>query len=255
MKDELLELMQQKLHALQRALILETDAGVKFKLTRQIDELKQQIMEASNTQSSETPTLANRENATMNSSALKQETEKRSIHIFVSYSSRDKELRELLVDGLRAHLAERKDYEYVQWTDEKIDVGANWQEEIEKALKCSDVALLLVDASFAVSNFIKEKELPAFFAKNNKEFLIIPILLREYAFSEFEQISGLQFFKTYRREYGFNKPIERNNLLPFDSLGDNESTTDEQLNLYYKNLADHIHAAISHKFPKTIPHQ
>lgn len=245
--NSVLELMTEKLEALQRALVLETDASVRFKLKKEIEETEEALKKAQQT------AILNIQNKTSNIMYNENSVtvpEKTSINIFVSYSSKDRDLREILVEGVKGHLTERLNYQYKIWTDNGIDGGANWKEQIDSALSRSKVALLLVDSNFAISNFIKKEELSAFFARKKEEYLIIPILLREYNFEEFEQLAQLQFFKTYHSEYGFKKPTERNKLLPFDKLGDDESTTDEQLNLYYKKLAEHIHTAVSHKFPK-----
>ena len=107
----------------------------------------------------------------------------------------------------------------------------------------------MVSSHFASSTFINENELVEFFRKKQEEnYLILPILVRDYDFSQFEELGKLNFFKTYNEDYGFNKPFERDDLLPFDRLADSSETTNRQLNLYYKNLADFIHTAVSNKF-------
>jgi hypothetical protein len=63
---------------------------------------------------------------------------------------------------------------------------------------------------------MNEEEFPTFLNKKKEVgFLILPVLLRQYDFKHFEDLSALNFFKTYYPEYGCNKPIERNKLLPF----------------------------------------
>ncbi len=241
-EDSLKLIMKEKLFHLKRALVLETDAAQKFKLTHEIKEIQEQfnIIDRQNFQQKTANIMNNK----------KSNLENKQINIFVSYSSRDRDLREILVEGIEKHLKQRSGYQYNVWTDREIDCGENWKQEIDDALSRSNVALLLVDSNFVSSKFIQEEELTAFFAKKKEDFLIIPVLLRQYNFEHFEKLAQLQFFKTYHSEYGFSKPTERNKLLPFDKLGDNESTTDEQLNLYYKNLAEKIHDAVSNKFPK-----
>jgi hypothetical protein len=171
------------------------------------------------------------------------------IKIFISYSSRDRELRELLIEGVKNHLTHRKKIAYELWNDMEIDLGADWKNEIETALLYCDVAILLVSANFASSSFIKEKELAAFFKRKKEErFLILPVLIRNYNFNQFEMLSSLNFFKTYYSEYGFNKPIDRHKLVPFDVLADDEKTSEKQLQDYYKKLADFIHTAVSNHY-------
>gem|GEM_PF-3407056 len=179
---------------------------------------------------------------------------KTAINIFVSYSSKDRDLRELLVDGIKGHLTHRGNFEYQTWTDTQIDLGSEWEAAINQAIQQSNVALLLVSANFAASNFINKKELPEFFKKQKEEgALILPVLVRQYEFQYFESLSTLNFFKTYYPEYGFNKPIERNKLLPFDKLAENEQTSDAQLNNYFAKLASYIHTAVTHHFGQNIP--
>jgi internalin A len=167
------------------------------------------------------------------------------IDIFVSYSNKDRELRELLVDGIKSHL-DNKTVKYKLWSDTAIDMGANWKAEIDKALQESKVAIILVSASFAASKFIKEYELAEFFKKKKEDgYLILPVLIRNYNFEEFEEISSLNFFKSHYKDYGYNKPIERNRFLAFDVLGENEHATEKQLQDYYQKLAEYIHTAVT----------
>ena len=174
----------------------------------------------------------------------------KKIKLFVSYSSRDRTLRNLIMSGLKANLAHRN-FEYEIWADSEIDIGSNWKSEIESALMKSDVAILLVSADFASSEFINENELPEFFKRKKEEgYLIMPILLRNYNFQQFEMISSLNFFKTYYRDYGFNKPTQRHELIPFDVLGEDENVTDKQLQDYFNNLANSIDDAINNSFNK-----
>ena len=81
----------------------------------------------------------------------------------------------------------------------------------------------------------------------SKNLLILPVLIRSYDFQQFEKLSALNFFKTYFKEYGFKRPMEQDKIMPFDKLGDDENTTDQQLQDYYTKLADFIHTAVSKK--------
>ncbi|MCL6257478.1 leucine-rich repeat domain-containing protein [Aquiflexum sp. TKW24L] len=164
--------------------------------------------------------------------------EKKQIKIFVSYSSKDRELMELLRDGLKAHLSQHPKYQFQLWSDTEIDIGSNWKENIEAAMENSQASILLVSANFAASEFINKEELTIFFKKKKEEgFKFIPVMARNYQFENFESLSSLQFFKTYYSDYGYKKPIVKNKLMPFDKLAESEDTTDGQLNEYYHNLA------------------
>lgn len=171
------------------------------------------------------------------------------IIIFVSYSGKDRDQMDLLVNGIEGHLKQRKGYRYSFWNDKAIDLGADWSSEIDGALEKCHAALLMVSANFANSEFINEKELTKFFARKQEEnILILPVLIRSYNFHQFEQVSALGFFKTYYKEYGFNHPTERDKFMPFDHLGDSETTTDKQLQDYYTKLAEFIHNSVSKRF-------
>lgn len=176
-------------------------------------------------------------------------THKKEIKIFVSYSSRDSELKNLITDRLNAHLKNKPGIKYILWDDKEIDVGADWRAEIDAALEQSQIALLLVSASFAASAFIMENEVASFFnQKNGRGYLSIPVLVRNYNFHDFEELSRLQFFKAKYKDYGFDKHALRNELMPFDVLGDNGQATDKQIEDYFRNLSDHIHRSVSNYF-------
>jgi hypothetical protein len=61
--------------------------------------------------------------------------------IFVSYSSKDRDIRELLVAGLDEHLKHRNSFNFHLWSDKEIDLGANWKTDIDNALKQSEAAI------------------------------------------------------------------------------------------------------------------
>jgi hypothetical protein len=77
--------------------------------------------------------------------------------VFVSYSHADAQF----LKRLRVHFTPfERDYSIKVWSDEKIHAGQQWREEIEKALKQTAVAILLVSADFLASDFIVKQELP-----------------------------------------------------------------------------------------------
>lgn len=175
----------------------------------------------------------------------------RPIKLFVSYSSKDLDLQKLLVKELQNHLNSRQGFRFTFWTDNAIDLGANWQETINSNLQNSDGALILVSANFMSSEFIRKEELSEFLRKKKDEnYLILPVLVRTFDITQIEHLSGLQFFKTYYKDYGFTKPINRNQLLPFDKLAEDDKTTDAQLNDYFERLADEVHRSIRNRFAK-----
>jgi TIR domain/C-terminal of Roc, COR, domain len=171
------------------------------------------------------------------------------VKIFVSYSSKDHELQRILIKGLRAHLDNRHAFSFELWTDDAIDMGANWRQSLSDNLQQSQAAIVLVSASFATSKFIREEELGKFLRRKKEDkYLVLPVLMRDFDFKSFEQLTDLQFFKPYYKDYDFTTPTQRDQLMPFDALGENNNTTDRQLNTYYKNLADTIYEAVVNHF-------
>ncbi|MBK8081607.1 MAG: toll/interleukin-1 receptor domain-containing protein [Saprospiraceae bacterium] len=174
---------------------------------------------------------------------------KKSIKIFISYSSKDRDLMEIITEGIKNHLVETKDYIFDWWDDREIDLGENWKIEIEKRVKESDVSILLISANFVSSQFIKINELgPLFHKYSSGKHLIIPVLARQYQYSQLEELSGLQFFKTYYKDYGFSKPLEKNKLIPFDVLAEDKEPSDLFLNRYFNKLAEKILNSVTNKF-------
>jgi len=179
----------------------------------------------------------------------KNMSDKKIINTFISYSSSDFDLMTLISEGLKDHLTQNRDFKFNLWDDRSIEMGDNWRDEINIAMQNAQVCILLVSATFASSRFINETELATFLERASQgNCIILPVLVREYRFSNFETLSKLQFFKTYNREYGFNKPVERNKMMPFDRLGEDEETTQKQLNDYYKNLSDKVLNSVKSKF-------
>jgi TIR domain len=119
---------------------------------------------------------------------------------FISYSHKDKKYLARLTTHLKGYLHQLKDRVDV-WDDTKIPVGANWQEEIEKALAQSKVAVCLVSADFFGSDFIREKELPVMYeAARAKQVQIVSIIISDSVFED----SDLFIYQTINPP---NKPL------------------------------------------------
>ena len=87
---------------------------------------------------------------------------KRRTKVFVSYSRKDKKWLERLQVNLEPLV---RDGVFELWDDSKIEVGTDWLKEIENALECASVAILLVTADFLASKFIAKNELPRLLEK------------------------------------------------------------------------------------------
>jgi len=183
---------------------------------------------------------------------MKTETNKKEINIFVSYASQDRDLRQLLVEGLERHLKQNKHFKYHFWVDKDVLLGENWKRDIEKSLQETKSALLLVDSFFAASGFINDEELPVFFKRKQEEgYVIIPVLVRDYDIGNFKEISTLNFFDPHYRDYGFtNDPLKETKMMPFDklrNLNDSEKRTD-LLEQYYAALAQQLNKTIKARY-------
>jgi hypothetical protein len=111
--------------------------------------------------------------------------------IFVSYSHDDEKWKDRLLSNLR--VLERQGAADI-WDTSELPAGADWSQEIEKAIRLSDIAVLLISPSFLASDFIVTKELPALLARRQNEGLaILPVLVRPSMWSAVPQIAELQF--------------------------------------------------------------
>ncbi|HYT41052.1 MAG TPA: toll/interleukin-1 receptor domain-containing protein [Methylomirabilota bacterium] len=103
---------------------------------------------------------------------------------FVSYCHSDAKY----LKRLRVHLASfGRDGLLDVWDDMEISPGELWQEEINKALLCARVAILLVSADFLASGFITSIELPSLLAASQSDdAVILPVILSPCSFADSE---------------------------------------------------------------------
>ena len=92
----------------------------------------------------------------MNTPFEKKITMNKKNKIFISYSHADGAYFERLI----THLKVLKNYngDFEEWSDRKILAGQKWKEEITKALKKANIAILLVSTDFLASDFIQRNE-------------------------------------------------------------------------------------------------
>ncbi|MCP4268849.1 MAG: TIR domain-containing protein [Candidatus Brocadiaceae bacterium] len=108
----------------------------------------------------------------------------RPLKIFFSYSHKDTDI----MNRLSVHLAPLRRLEKIEvWTDKAIQAGEEWDAEIEKNLRDSNIILLLVSADFVASSYIWEKEIPiAIQLEKESSVKVVPIYLRPFDFSNLE---------------------------------------------------------------------
>ena len=78
--------------------------------------------------------------------------------VFVSYSRKDAKWRDKFLVMLAPDVRERR---LEVWTDQREVVGEEWRPQLDRAIRRSRAALLLVSPDFLASDFIMEQELPA----------------------------------------------------------------------------------------------
>lgn len=110
--------------------------------------------------------------------------------IFISYSHADSAYFNRLI----THLKVLKNYngEFEEWSDQKILAGQKWKEEITKALKKANIAILLVSTDFLASDFIQRNELPPILKKAAEEDTTILCLLVEPSLFEKTELGDFQ---------------------------------------------------------------
>lgn len=132
--------------------------------------------------------------------------------VFVSYAHSDKIYFDAFLKNLQAESG------WNIWTDKNIEIGSDWFQRIQDAIKDTDIAVLLVSAYFISSGFIKEHEYAKFDELNKLKngFVFMPVLLRDTNITRWKELSKLQFFSADGADY--NVPAFRGKLMPFASL-------------------------------------
>jgi hypothetical protein len=98
------------------------------------------------------------------------------LKVFICYSRKDEEFKEELVTMLSG-LQRRRVID--AWQDRRIEEGDKWYQEIQKAMKDCDLAILLVSSDFIASRFIQEEELPRLLKRRMEDGLrVVPIVVR-----------------------------------------------------------------------------
>lgn len=112
--------------------------------------------------------------------------------IFISYSHVDSKWKDALLkqlDSLGGNFC------YYFWDDGKIELGSEWEKEIEKVLGKAYAAVLLVSPDFLTSGFIKNKELPLILKRHQSDGLpVIPLLVRPSTFEINDRLNRFEAF-------------------------------------------------------------
>jgi TIR domain-containing protein len=102
--------------------------------------------------------------------------------VFISYSHKDAKW----LEKLKLFLRPLEDQDLIRvWDDTEIQPGAQWLDEIQKALGSARVAVFLVTQDLLNSPFIRDRELPALLeAANNRGCLIFWIAVSSTTFED-----------------------------------------------------------------------
>lgn len=138
----------------------------------------------------------------------------RGTKIFISYSHKDRRYAE----RVRIHLRPLVRNENIElWDDSRISAGQNWKEEISKALKESQAAVLLISADFLASDFIYENELPPILHKAEEEnTVVLPLIVSPCRYDENIELSRFQAVNEASRTVAELSEVEQERV--FDKL-------------------------------------
>jgi hypothetical protein len=99
------------------------------------------------------------------------------IEVFISYSHRDKALREKL--GKHLSILKREGV-IDEWHDRRIGAGQEWAGAIDEHLNNAAVILLLVSADFVASDYCYDKEMKRALERHDaRDACVIPVILRK----------------------------------------------------------------------------
>jgi hypothetical protein len=103
--------------------------------------------------------------------------ERRVPRAYLAFANEDRRMAQ----RLRKHLVPllRSGAVSELWSDESVDGGEQWADDIQRAIARSDVFVLLLTPNALASNVIMDTELPAIFAHERASgALVIPLILR-----------------------------------------------------------------------------
>lgn len=107
--------------------------------------------------------------------------------VFVSYSHKDVEWKNLL----ESHLRVLEQYFHMEtWDDTQVPIGKDFKDEIIKAVESADAAILLISADFLSSGFIKHEEIPRIFEDKARD--VVPIIIRPCAWNLVKWLNQIQ---------------------------------------------------------------
>lgn len=128
---------------------------------------------------------------------------KAKVNFFVSYAHRNEEIVFSFLEKMNDQFSASAFYNYEMWDDRAIELGEDWDDEIQTAIQNCDFGLLLVSPAFLGSRYIEESELPSFISGNKA---CIPVMMQPIDFARHD-LKGLEKKQIFRLDYdGFKEP-------------------------------------------------
>lgn len=111
--------------------------------------------------------------------------------IFISYSHKDEPEKEAVLTHLK--VLQHGDSSFDLWSDDRIEAGNDWREEISQAIARARVAVLLISANFLASDFILSNQLPKLLeGRKNKGLIIFPVIIKACAWQRATWLNSLE---------------------------------------------------------------
>jgi hypothetical protein len=108
--------------------------------------------------------------------------------VFISYAHED----DHVAGDLKKHLTTRLRSEASVWIDTELQAGDKWEATLNGALNSSNCALLLLSVDFLSSEYIMQHELPRILREGERGLRIMPVLVRDCAWTNEPSIAKLQ---------------------------------------------------------------
>ena len=151
--------------------------------------------------------------------------------IFISYSRKDQEEVQELIDHLR--VLQYAGLSIEPWHDNQVGAGGDWEKEITDAMERASVAIFLISVNFLNSDFISRVEVPKLRQRHETENLILfPVLAKACLWT------GVPWLARLNVRPPDNKPV----------WGDGGSHVDEDLTA----IADEVKAIIESKWREAL---
>jgi hypothetical protein len=112
------------------------------------------------------------------------------MQIFISYAHKDKDWLTRIYPDI-AHVANQFEGSRI-WTDERIQPGQRWDEEIRMEIARADLFIILGSVEYVVSRYIHETERPLILRAEN-EHRLIPILISTLEGAQAKELRAFQW--------------------------------------------------------------